>query len=166
MKCLQITLASAATIALVGPVSASAGARIADPLSFFAGATESLSTIKVIMKKPIKSRSIGRGRLLPDHSLDLLQHVEEDGNPPHDRRWKIRQTGPGRFAGTMSDAVGPVTIDETAKGYRFRFKLKDNLSVEQVLTPIAGGTAARSVITVRKFGIPVAKSEGTVRKID
>ena len=103
---------------------------------------------------------------MPDHSLDLLQHVEEEGKAPHDRRWKIRQIGPGHFAGTMSDAVGPVTIDETPKGYRFRFKLDGNLSVEQWLTPIAGGLAAHNVITVRKFGLKVARSEGTIRKVD
>lgn len=151
---------------LAVPDASPAAARIADPLSFFAGGTETLSTIKVMMKRPIRSHSVGRGRLMPDHSLDLLQHVDEEGSPPHDRRWRIRQVGPGHFAGTMSDAVGPVTIDETPTGYRFRFKLKNHLSVEQVLTPIEGGSAAHSQTVVRKFGIPVARSEGTVRKVD
>lgn len=162
----QIGLAAAATLAISAPASAAAGARIADPLSFFEGRTETVSTVKVFTKKPFRSRSTGRGKLLADRSLDLLQRVEDEGQPPRERRWKIRQVGPGRFAGTMSDAVGPVTIDETPKGYRFRFKLKDHLSVEQVLTPIGGGSAARTVTIVRKFGLKVAKSEGTIRKLD
>lgn len=169
MKHLAAGAALAALIAAAVPGSASGAsgaARIADPLSFFAGETESVSMVKVMMKRPIKSRSIGRGKLMPDHSLDLLQHVEEEGKPPHDRRWRIRQIGPGRFTGTMSEAIGPVTIDEMPKGYRFRFKLDGNLSVEQWLTPINGGTAARNTITVRKFGFPVAKSEGTIRRIN
>lgn len=153
-------------VSLVLGSGARAADRIADPLSFFEGRTESLSTIKVMMKKPVKSRSSGRGKLLPDHSLELVQHVEEDGKPPHDRRWRIRQTGPGRFIGTMSDAVGPVTIEETSKGYRFRFKIDGNLSVEQWLLPIAGGTAVRNKVTVRKFGLAIAKSDGTIRKLD
>lgn len=157
-----------AAMALLAIVAGSAqgAVRIADPLNFFAGSTESVSIIKAFMRKPVHSRSVGRGKILPDHSLDLVQHVEEDGKPPHDRRWKIRQVGPGRFAGTMSDADGPVVIEDMGKGYRFRFKIKNNLSVEQWLTPIAGGAAARNRTTVRKFGITIARSEGTIRKVN
>lgn len=165
MKHGQIGVAAAAALALTIPASAGAADKIADPLSFFEGRTETLSTIKMVMKKPFRSRSIGRGKLLGDRSLDLVQRVEDEGRPPHERRWKIRQVGPGRFAGTMSEAVGPVTIDETPKGYRFRFKLKDNMAVEQWLMPIAGGSSARSKVTVRRFGIAVFRSDGIVRKI-
>jgi len=162
----QIGLAAAATLAFSMPANSGAAAGIADPLRFFEGRTETISTVKVFTKKPFRSRSTGRGKLLPDRSLDLIQRVEDEGQPPRERRWKIRQLGPGRFAGTMSEAVGPVTIDETPKGYRFRFKLKDHMSVEQLLTPIGSGNAARTVTTVRKFGLKVARSEGTVRKLD
>ena len=165
MKLAKTGFAAAATLALAIPASAPAAGPIADPLSFFEGRTETISTVKIVMKKPFKSHSVGRGKLLADHSLDLVQRVEEEGQPVHERRWKIRRVGPGRFAGTMSDAVGPVTIDETPKGYRFRFKLKDNMSVEQWLTPNAGGKSARSRVTVKRFGIAVFKSDGIVRKI-
>lgn len=161
----QLGLAAAALCALAAPASADPATSKANPLSFFEGRTESVSTIKVMMKKPFRSRSLGRGKLLGDRSLDLVQRVEDDGQPPRERRWKIRQTGPGRFTGTMSEAVGPVVIDETPKGYRFRFKLKDNMAVEQWLMPVAGGASARSETIVRKFGVKVAKSEGTIRKI-
>lgn len=162
----QIGLAAAATLVLFIPASSGASAKIADPLRFFEGRTETVSTVKVFTKKPFRSRATGRGRMLSDRSLDLVQRVEDEGQPPRERRWKIRQTGPGRFVGTMSEAVGPVTIDETPKGYRFRFKLKDHMAVEQLLTPIGSGRAARTVTTVRKLGLKVAKSEGIVRKLD
>jgi hypothetical protein len=161
----QIGLAVAAALTLAMPTGAAAADKLADPLSFFEGRTETVSTVKMVMKKPFKSRSLGRGKLLSDRSLDLVQRVEDEGRPPHERRWKIRQVGPGRFAGTMSEAVGPVTIEETPKGYRFRFKLKDNMAVEQWLMPMAGGKAARSKVTVRRFGIAVFKSDGVVRKL-
>ena len=169
MTHMKIALATTAAVALtaVAPAErARAAARITDPLSFFAGATESVSTVKVVMKRPFKSRSMGRGKILPDRSLDLVQRVEDEGKPARERRWKIRQTGPGRFVGTMSEAVGPVTVEETDNGYRFRFKMKDNLSVEQLLTPVGSGISARSKIIVRKFGMAVARSEGTIRKLD
>ena len=159
-------LTSAAMLAFAAPASAAAADSKANPMSFFEGRTESISTVKVFTKKPFRSRSVGRGKLLADRSLDLVQRVEDEGQPPRERRWKIRQSGPGRFVGTMTDAIGPVTIEETSKGYRFRFKLKDQMAVEQWLTPSGGGRTARTVTTVRKFGLKVAKSEGTIRKLD
>ena len=158
---------AALPIALLG-ASASAGAALAelqsDPLRFFEGRTESVSTVKLIMRKPFSSRSVGRG-VISDGVLNLVQKVEEDGKPPFDRRWRMRQVGPGRFTGTMTEAIGPVTVDEVGERYRFRFKLKGNVSVEQWLTPQPGGKVARSKVTIRKMGMTVGRSEGTVRKL-
>ncbi|HEU0311121.1 MAG TPA: hypothetical protein VFR36_07890 [Sphingomicrobium sp.] len=136
-----------------------------DALRFFEGRTESIATIKLIMKKPYQSRSIGRGDIQPDGSLLLVQRVEDEGKPPHDRRWHIREIEPGRFTGTMSEAKGPVTIDEVGGRYRFRFKMKGNVSVEQWVTPMPGGRAATTTVTIRKMGITVGQSEGTIRKL-
>ena len=145
--------------------SASHAAPLTDPLRFFEGRTESVSTVKVIAKKPFLSRSLGRGEIKPDGTLHLVQRVEEDEKPPFDRRWRIRQVGPGRFSGTMTDAKGPVTVEEIGGRYRFRFKMKGNVSVEQWLTPMPDGKSARSKVTIRKLGITVGHSEGTVRKL-
>ena len=138
---------------------------LSDPMRFFEGQTESISTVKVAMKRPFRSRSLGRGKLLPDRSLDLVQRVEDEGKPVRERRWKIRQVGPGRYAGTMSEAVGPVVIEYTPDGYRFQFKMKGNLAVEQWLVPQSDGERAKSRTIIRKFGITVARSDGTIRKI-
>ena len=137
-----------------------------DALRFFEGRTESVSTIKLVMKRPYKSRSIGRGEIKSDGTLHLVQRVEDEGKPPHDRRWHIRQVEPGKFTGTMSEAKGPVTIDEVGGRYRFRFKMKGNVSVEQWVTPMPGGKTASSKVTIRKMGITVGQSEGTIRRLD
>ena len=107
---------------------------------------------------------MGRG-IISDGVLSLIQQVEEDGKAPFDRKWRMRQVAPGRFTGTMTEAVGPVTVDEVGDRYRFRFKLKGSLSVEQWLTPQPGGKVARSKVTIRKLGMTVGRSEGTVRKL-
>ena len=65
----------------------------------------------------------------------------------------------------MSEAVGPVYVDEINDDYRFKFKMKGNLAVEQWVTPLADGKSARTKMTVRKMGMRVATSEGTIRKI-
>ena len=158
---------AALPIALLG-ASASAGTAAAneqsDPMRFFEGRTESISTVKLIMRKPFSSRSLGRGDIA-NGVLNLVQRVEEDDKAPFDRRWRMRQVGPGRFTGTMTDAIGPVTVDEVGDRYRFRFKMKGNVSVEQWLTPLPGGKVARSKVTIRKLGMTVGRSEGTVRKL-
>lgn len=136
----------------------------AHPMRFFEGRTESVGTVKAFMRKPFRSRSIGRGRIEPDGSLSLVQRVDDEGKPPRERRWRIREVGSGRYSGTMSEATGPVTIDEVGGRYRFRFKMKGNLSVEQWLAPLAGGMSARNFMTVRKFGMVVATGDGMIRK--
>ena len=124
-----------------------------------------VSTIKVVMKRAYQSRTIGNGRILPDGSLTLVQQVQEEGKPVVQRHWKIRQLGGGKFAATMSDAVGPVTVSSVDGQYRFQFKLKGNLAVDQWLTPLPGGKTARSRMTVRKMGMQVASSQGIIRRL-
>jgi hypothetical protein len=158
--------AAAALIALAASPVAAKVEGLQNPMRFFEGRTLSVSTMKVVMKKPIRVRSVGRGVIEADGSLNLVQHVEEDGRRAHDRRWRIRRIAPGRFVGTMTDAKGPVTIEEVNGRYRFRFKLGGNLAVEQWVIPLPGGASALNKLTIKKLGITVARSEGTIRKLD
>ena len=165
MKLGKVALVPAMMLGILATPGAGRAEPLSDPMRFFEGQTESISTVTVVMKRPFRSRSIGRGKTLPDRTLDLVQRVEDEGKPVHERRWKIRQVGPGRYSGTMSEAVGPVVIEDTPKGFRFQFKMKGNLAVEQWLVPQSDGEHAQSRTIIRKFGIPVARSEGTIRKI-
>lgn len=154
-------------IAMIG-ASAWAGSEApdpsTDPMRFFEGRTESLSTVKVIMRKPYRSRTLGEGKI-DDGVLNLVQRVHEEGKAPYDRRWRVRQVAPGRFTATMSEAIGPVVAEEIGGRYRFRFRMKGNLAIEQWLTPLPGGKVARSKISIRKLGMTVGRSEGTIRKL-
>ena len=114
-------------------LSAPAVAEMSDPLRFFEGRTENSGTTKVVLHKPYRTHTISRGRIERDGSLTLVQRVEDEGKPPHERRWQVHQTGPGIYSGTMTDALGPVVIEKVGNGYRFRFKMKGNLGVEQWL---------------------------------
>lgn len=153
-----------AVVALCVSTSAHS-APLSDPLRFFEGRTESVGIMKMIMKKPYRVRSIGRGKIGADGSLLLVQQVRDEGQPPKERTWRIRQVGPGKFTGSMSEAVGPVRIEQVGDGYRFRFKIKGNLAVEQWLVPDADGNSGSSKLTIRKYGVKVASSEGTIRKL-
>lgn len=136
-----------------------------DPMSFFVGRTEGVGEVKVIFHQAYSTRNIGEGRIEPDGSLLLVQQVFDQGKPPHERRWHVRELGPGRFGGTMSEAAGPVTIDKVGDGYRFRFTMNGQLNVEQMLVPLAGGRSASSTAEVRKFGLVVATTRGIERKV-
>lgn len=157
-------LAGALIAAAILPVSADS-ARLRQPLRFFEGRTEMVTMVKVVMRKAYRSRTIGAGRILPDGSLALTQQIYDQGQPPARRGWRIRQLAPGRFAGTMTDAVGPVVVDEVGGNYRFKFRMKGQLAVEQWLIPLPGGASARTTLTVRKFGLRVASSVGTIRRL-
>lgn len=137
-----------------------------NPLSFFEGRTESVSTVKIVAKKPFRSRAIGKGQIKSDGSLELIQRVEDEGQQPRERRWHMRQVSPGHYTGTMSEAAGPVTVEEIEGRYRFRFRMQGSVAVEQWLTPLPDGRSARSVTSIRKYGIRVGGSDGYVRKLD
>lgn len=136
-----------------------------NPLRFFEGRTESVGIMKMIMKKPFRVRSIGLGRIAADGTLLLVQQVRDEGEAPKERVWRIRQVAPGKFMGSMSEAKGPVVIEQVGDGYRFRFKIKGNLSVEQWLIPDADGDSGSSKLTIRKYGMKVASSEARIRKL-
>ena len=165
----SLRLALIAPVILLAPAASAVTAAAAnvsvDPMRFFVGRTETVGQVKVMFHKGYATRSTGQGRIQPDGSLFLVQQVFDAGKPPHERRWRVRQTGPGRYTGTMSEAVGPVTIDRVGDRYRFRFRMDGRLSVEQLLSPLAGGRAASSSVKVRKFGMVVATTDGIVRKI-
>ena len=95
----------------------------------------------------------------------LIQQVRDGNTPPKERKWIVRQTAPGRFSGTMTEAVGPVHIEQVGDRFRFRFKMKGGLSAEQWIKPAPNGLAATTRLTVRKLGLTVATSVGTIRKL-
>ena len=157
---------AAAVLAAVMLLPASAGAvSIRQPLRFFEGRTEMVSVVRVMLKKPYRSRTLGSGRILPDGSLTLVQQVYDEGKPPTLRRWSVRQVAPGRYVGTMTEAAGPVSVSEVGGRYRFKFRMKGNLAIEQWVTPLPGGTSARTDLTVRKLGMRVATSTGTISRV-
>jgi len=159
----SVLLALAAT-GLAAPAAA-APASSASPMAFFEGRTVTEGTTKVVMKNPYKVRSEGVGRIEPDGTLLLVQQVEESGKPQRERRWRIRQVAPNRFSGTMSDAAGPVQVEKVGPRFRFSFRIKGGLAVEQWLTPLADGTSDKSTLTVRKLGIAVATGEALIRRL-
>ena len=158
-------LALATPLLLLAAPVASAEQAV-DPLRFFEGRTEVDGTVKVMFHKAYKTHSDGKGVIGPDGVLTLVQEVRDEGKPAHERRWRVRSAGSGNFSAMMSEAIGPVTIERVGtESYRFRYKMKGKLNVDQVLTPLPGGRSASNVGKVRRMGVVVATTTGIIRKV-
>lgn len=127
-----------------------------DPLRFFAGETRGTATLKVVLRKgqPVSVR--GTGRIDRDGVLTLDQIVTEGDKPPRPRHWRLRQTAPGRYAGTLTDARGPVTGVVEGSTLRLAFVSTGGFRVRQTLTLQPDGRTLANRLEARRFGFRVA----------
>lgn len=159
----QVLLAPLALAACApSPPPVSAGPAF-DPITFFEGRTRGTGELSVVLSQPRSLTVEGVGRVRPDGALVLRQRVEEEGRPPRNRRWEIRRTGPGRYAGALSDATGPVRAEASGGRLRIRYPSADG-QVEQWLTLSPDGRSARNRLTVKRLGVVVARVEEVIRK--
>jgi hypothetical protein len=158
-------LLSAAVAAIPLAATAQPVAPVFHPLRFFEGRTQGDGTVKLIFKKPYGVRVHGSGRIDADGALVLVQDVLEAGKPPRRRSWRIRETAPGRYVGTLSDATGPVQLESVGGRFHIRFHMKGGLGVEQWLTAAPDGGSVRNSLVIRKFGLKVATLKENIRKL-
>ena len=136
-----------------------------DPLRFFAGATRGQATLKIILRSTRSVCVQGRGRVTPDGTMVLDQRVEQEGKAPKTRQWRIRAVGQGRYAGTLTDATGPVTGEATGNRLHLSYPT-GRIRIDQWLTLSADGRSAQNRLVARRFGITLARLEETIRKLD
>ena len=135
-----------------------------DPVAFFTGATHGRGELRELLGKPKKTSTQSVGRVDRDGWLILEQKVAVEGDPLRQRRWRLKQTSPGKFSGTLSDAKGPVEAEVRGQTVRIRYVMTGNIKVEQTLTPLPGGRAVIARGTFRKFGVKVAIMKERVEK--
>jgi hypothetical protein len=136
-----------------------------NPVEFFRGKTHGDGTLKIIFQASKRMSVDNEGRSEPDGSLLLKQVIHEPGKPPRTRYWKMRQAGPDRFEGTLTDAATPVRVDVEGEGIRIRYTSKDHLAFDQRLTTASPGQVTNKM-TVKRFGITVAHFDEIIRKLD
>ncbi|HYX47476.1 MAG TPA: DUF3833 family protein [Sphingomicrobium sp.] len=152
----------AAAIALIAAAPAQSAF---NPVEFFRGKTHGEGMLKIIFQSPKKMTVDSAGRSETDGSLVLEQVVHEPGKPPRTRYWRMRQAGPDRFEGTLTDAASPVRVDVTKDGIRIRYTATNHLNFDQLLTPVSA-TEVHDEIKITRFGITVAHFDETIRKTD
>ena len=156
--------AAAVAIVLTAGLSRAPAAEPFDPVVFFTGATQSKGVLKELFGKEKRVSAEGFGTAMDDGWLVLEQKVSVEGDPIRQQRWRLRQTGPGKFSGTMSSADGPVDIQIFGGAIRIRYKMKDGVKVDQLLTPLPGYRAIDNRSTFHKWGMKVATLTERIEK--
>ncbi|MEO8142390.1 MAG: DUF3833 family protein [Sphingomicrobium sp.] len=135
-----------------------------DPVAFFTGATHGDGKLDQVMKgvRTVTVDSIGRPK--KNGSLTLTQRIAMQGDPPRTRVWKLKQVAPGRYAGSLTDASGPVETIAIGRAIRIRYPMKGGLTVEQWLIALPGGRAIDNRMTVHKWGMRVATLRERIEK--
>ncbi len=156
-------LALAACTAAAPPEAAQRGPAF-DPVAFFTGSTHGDGQLDQIMKGTRKVTVDSVGRPQRDGTLTLTQRIVTAGEPPRTRLWKLKQTAPGRYGGTLTDASGPVETVAVGRAIRIRYPMKGGLKVEQWLVALPGGRALDNRLTVHKWGVRVASLHERITK--
>lgn len=135
-----------------------------DALAFFAGHSQGTGTLDKMVGETVHVRVSSTGTRLPDGSLRLVQRVAQGTRPERKRVWILRETAPGRYAGTLTDAAGPVTGEADGNRLHLSYRMKGGLTVDQWLYLEPGGRVAQNHMKVSKLGVAVAKLDETIRK--
>ena len=156
-------LALAACTAAAPPEAEQQGPAV-DPVAFFTGPSHGDGRLDQIMKgvRTVTVDSVGTPEA--DGSIRLAQHIDTQGDAPRDRVWRLRMVAPGRYAGSLTDANGPVETVAIGRAIRIRYPMKSGLQVEQWLVALPGGKALDNRLSVTKWGMNVASLHERIEK--
>ena len=148
----------------VAPIS-SADEPHFDAITFFSGETVGVGKLEKMFSGTEDVLVNGRGSVL-DGVLHLQQEVREGEKPARRRVWNIRESAPGHYIGTLSDASGSVIGESQGNRLRLSFVMPGGFHTTQWLMLSPDGQRALNVMKVRKFGITVAVLTEEIRRIE
>lgn len=135
-----------------------------DPITFFAGRTQGTGSLKVLTKRRQQTLVEGHGTVTSDGGIVLDQDVRRSGVLTR-RTWRLHRVAADRYAGTLSDASGPVSGEVTGNRLHLSFAMKGGLHAEQWLYLQPDKQSARNRMVVTKLGIPVASLDETIQRM-
>ena len=135
-----------------------------DPAAFFTGRTTSQGTLKQILSST-KTTSVSTfGTRQSNGDMVLEQDVKIGNQPTRHRVWRLRETSPGQFGGTISDAADDLSGTLAGDTLTLTYTMDNNLWVHQVITINRDGQSASNVMRIRRFGITVARLTETIQR--
>lgn len=168
-----MTAVSRRALALMGALAllpASAGlqaqntARAFDPAAFFTGRTTSEGTLSQIFASTKATRVTTFGTRQRNGDMVLEQDVQIGDQPVRHRVWRLRETSPGRFSGTISDAADDLAGTLSGDTLTLTYTMDNHLGVHQEITVNPGGQSAQNVMRIKRFGITVARLRETIHR--
>lgn len=139
-----------------------------DPFVFFLGTSRGTATLDKVLADPVPVTVESRGRIVteaetgsawaipPRRVLVLDQTVTEGTKPPRQRQWRLVETAPGLYEGTLTDAIGPVRGETRGNLLVLEYPMKGSFKVRQELTLSADGMHADNLLKVSQLGVTVA----------
>lgn len=134
-----------------------------DPIAFFTGLTEGRGTLSTIAGRKQNLHVVSIGRPSPDGGLVLDQRIALSGEPVRDRRWTLSPAGPGRYSGSLTEAIGPVEARVRGNRMMIRYETKD-YAVSQELALTGDGTL-RNRFDAIKWGLNVARLDERISRV-
>lgn len=150
-------------LVLAAPATASDKPAL-DLADFFSGRTHGEGTLKKALHRPVRITVDTIGKRGSGGEMILIDTIHEEGEPERIRRWVMRPAKNG-FTGTISDAVGPVTVDVEGTKATIRYKMKGGVNIHQTLS-LRDSRTLSSHLSARKLGLRVATMEATIRKVE
>lgn len=136
------------------------------PLRFFSGKTEGSGALRILFSRAKPLRVQSSGRLRGDGTLILRQTLRIAGETPQSREWRLSPAGGGRYAGTLTDAAGPVSGQVSGNTLSLRYTMQGalRLRIHQMLVLQPDGRTVANRLRATKLGLPVAALRETIRK--
>jgi hypothetical protein len=158
--------AAAALLVFAAAAPAAPEAPKLDMLAFFTGRSHAQNVMKVAFKRPVPLIVDSIGGKGDRGDFVLIDTVHEGDKPARQRKWIMHPTGPNRFGGSLSDAVGPVDVLVEGNSATIRYTMKGGLKIEQVMALQGDGRTLSNHVVAKKFGIKFASVDGSIRKLD
>jgi hypothetical protein len=132
----------------------------------FGGASAGEGRLKVAFRKTRSVHVESLGAIGPDGTITVDQVVTEQGGKTTNRQWRLHETAPGHYAGTLSDAAGPVEGEVEGNCLKLRFAMKGDLRAYQWLYAMPDGRTIENRMSIRKSGVLVARLKETISRRD
>lgn len=132
----------------------------------FVGASSGEGRLKVAFRKRRVVHVDSIGTLAPDGTIVVDQIITEDRGKTSSRQWLLRETAPGRYSGSLSDAAGPVSGVIEGNCLTLSFPMKGDLTAHQWLYAMPDGRTIQNRLSIRKSGVLVARLKETISRRD
>jgi len=136
-----------------------------DPVAFFTGRTAGQGELHQLFAAPRAMRVDSIGHRSAASGLLLIQRITQQSKPARIRQWIMQPVSPGRYSGSLTEAVGRVTLVVSGPRAEVRYRMKGGLLVRQQLALQPGGRTLLNHLEVTKFGLRVAHVEEVIRKL-